>query len=497
MTSVRALPGHGRLAGSLLLVAALAGAAVAPAPGGLAAARPGAVFEGPVAAADCGPGSKPETALQGQVPLAERSSGRSQKGYRCNMELVSQYQGVGASWQFAWYDDCAYYGTYSQSGEGVAVIDASKRKRPALTTKLVTPAMEGPWESLKVNNKRGLLAAVAAQSGAGPLFFDVYDISDDCAQPELLATTPLMVPNGHEGNWAQDGRTYYGASTLGPSISVIDTTDPAAPQLVTVLDHGTHGLSTSADGNWLYLTGAACGNGLEIVDVSQIQAREPNPQAPLVGEVCWPDGSAAQHPIPVTIKDKPYIIFVDEGGGPGPGGTGPLNLACCAGAARLIDISDPSAPRVVSKFKLEIHLPEHGETAAQDTAGNGVFGYQYHYCNVDRLIEPTVLGCAAFQSGIRVIDIRDPMRPAEIAYFNPPAQVGKGMQLRGSEHAGALGQSANLTTDWCAAQLRFVPARRELWTSCMDNGFLRLKLTNGVWPFDEHRRQDGPTSSSG
>src|SRR5437868_2232638 len=59
-------------------------------------------FEGPVPKANCGAGSLPETKLQGQVPLTDRQSGRSQEGYRCNLELKGQEQGQGASWQDAW-----------------------------------------------------------------------------------------------------------------------------------------------------------------------------------------------------------------------------------------------------------------------------------------------------------------------------------------------------------------------------------------------------------
>ena len=59
------------------------------------------VFEGPVARADCGPGSMPETAIQGRVSMEDRLSGRSQQGYSCNLELVGQHQGKGASWQHA------------------------------------------------------------------------------------------------------------------------------------------------------------------------------------------------------------------------------------------------------------------------------------------------------------------------------------------------------------------------------------------------------------
>ena len=46
------------------------------------------VFEGPVPRAECGPGSRPETGLQGQGPLADRESGRSSEGYTCNLDLV-------------------------------------------------------------------------------------------------------------------------------------------------------------------------------------------------------------------------------------------------------------------------------------------------------------------------------------------------------------------------------------------------------------------------
>ena len=41
--------------------------------------------------ANCGPGSVPETGLQGQVPQALRNSGF--KGFSCNTQLLSQYAG--------------------------------------------------------------------------------------------------------------------------------------------------------------------------------------------------------------------------------------------------------------------------------------------------------------------------------------------------------------------------------------------------------------------
>ncbi len=446
------------------------------------ASAPDAVFEGPVARADCGPGSMPETDIQGRVAIEDRTSGRSQAGYACNLEPVGQFQGEGANWQMAWYEDCAYYDTQfggpaAHTVPGTQVIDVSDPTHPVRTTNLVTGAMLDPWESLKVNEKRGLLAGVAGWNLNGPVFFDIYNISDDCAQPELLASTPVQLPIGHEGNFAPDGTTYYGSSTTTPVTIAIDVSNPSAPTPISNINRQTHGLSMSEDGNRAYLAsinecGASGGNGLRILDTSAVQSRAFLAAAPLLGEVCWTDGSTAQHTVPITIGGQPFILFVDEGG---------------LGAARLIDISDETQPRVASKLKLEIHMPEYQEKREVDLPGTGLFGYEGHYCGVDRKQNTSTVACGYFQSGIRVFDVRDPYHPREIAYYNPPAQEGNRAAIPGSQHAngplGSLAGTTSLTADWCSAQVRLIPERGELWTTCQDNGFMVLRFTNGVWPF--------------
>lgn len=444
-----------------------------------------AVFEGPVPRASCGPESMPETDIQGRVSVEDRVSGRSTLGYSCNLKLVGQHQGQGSSWVSQSYGSCAYMSTHSPSladVPGTQVIDVSDSALPRLATNLTTPGMLGTWESLKVNHARGLLAATSALSpgGNGPLFFDVYDISNDCAAPELMSSTPFPIV-GHEGAWAPDGNTYYASSTLAQRVAAIDVSDPINPALIGEYAISTHGLSLSKDGNRAYLSAAPCGNGLAILDTSQIQARADNPAATIIGEVCWSDGSAAQATIPVTIGGKPYIIFFDEGGRPTQ--PSPVDFTAPAGAARIIDISDETRPLVISKLKLEIHMPENAELAAADVANTGIFGYQAHYCGVDREEETTALACAFFHSGVRVFDIRDPMKPREIAYFNPPAQTGKNLELAGSEHANS-NPANELTADWCSSPPRFVAERGELWLSCQDNGFMTLGFTNGSWPLE-------------
>ena len=487
----------------MVLVGALAAASVAGSALAPLQVRAAGVFEGPVPRATCGPGSLPETGIQGDVPKADRTSGRSQLGYRCNLELVGQFQAQGAGWQNAWYGHCDYFDTKTgvaspptpvgtgngQTVPGTQVIDVSDPAHPVRTANLDTPALDGPWESLKVNEQRGLLAGVGGfgSDGDGPLYFDVYDVKSDCAHPKLLSSTPTDLPIGHEGNWSADGMTYYGSSLFTGTVAAIDVTDPTSPHVITTFAPAvgsggssatvfTHGLSTSDDGNRLYTTDFAFGadNGLIILDVSAIQSRSPSDVAPppFVGRVGWTDGSGAQVPVPMDYNGKKYILFVDEGG---------------YGAARIIDVSDDTNPVVVSKLKLEIHMPPNQATAAADSAGDGSFTYTGHYCSVDREHNPTAAACGYFESGIRVFDIRDPLHPREIAYYNPPAQVQKHGQLPGSEHDGGPNNSQppNMSADWCSSQIRFTTAADgtpELWAQCQDNGFMTLRFTNGAYP---------------
>jgi hypothetical protein len=443
-------------------------------------------FEGPVPRATCGPDAYPETGMQGQVSQADRQSGENEKAHYCNLELISQYQGEGANWVSTWYEDCFYYGQNWPGWQGppdepgAVVLDVSDPAHPVRTATLDTTAMLDTHESLKANEKRALLAANFAMdpAGNGPLYFDVYDIKEDCKAPVLKATVPITNGMGHEGNWAPDGLTYYGSGTGGGNTSdptqqggihAIDVTDPANPSLILNFS-STHGLGISFDGNRLYTS------AMNILDVSDIQARKPNPTFRTVG--AWPDGSCGQHTFEIAYGDQPYVVCVSEG----------------AAIVSIVDIGDETAPELVSRLKLEIHMPENASTASSDTSGNGIFGMVSHYCWVDREHDPTVMGCGYFGSGIRIFDIRDPWLPKEIAYYNPPAQVGKISQLKGSEHANnsvslALGGPAgvagppNMSTDWCSSWVRFIPERSEIQVTCQDNGFLALRFTNGVWPF--------------
>jgi len=170
----------------------------------------------PVPKAKCGAKDRVETALQGQTTIAERQSGASEQAYNCNLELVGQFQGEGANWQLTWYNECAYFGTANrpeQQNRGTVVVDASNPKNPKATAYLNSVAMLNPWESLKVNEARKLLGGVQQNGPANS--FATYDLSADCKTPVLKGESILPDATGHAGNWAPDGRTYYGGISVG------------------------------------------------------------------------------------------------------------------------------------------------------------------------------------------------------------------------------------------------------------------------------------------
>ncbi|XVQ09485.1 LVIVD repeat-containing protein [Spirillospora sp. CA-255316] len=483
----------GRRAAGALALAAITGSLVA---GGAERAAARTPVDTTVPRADCGPGSAPETGLQGQVPLADRESGRSKQGYECNLELLSRYQGQGQGTVGASYGHCQYLGTILPSAvsaerPGVNVVDMSDPARPRLSDSLLSPAtLGGTWETLKVHEGRGLLAAVSVGALTGGFFVSVYDVKTDCAKPRLLngvkgtkLTMPGLFP-GHEASWSADGRTYWTTGTVGGTIAALDMSDPTSPR---VLYNGitglvNHGIGVSADGDRIYV--ADIPTGFTTFDASDIQRRKPQPQLRRVSGTTWSDGLVTQHTIPFTDGGRPYMVAADELG---------------SGGVRILDMADEKRPVTVRQLKLEINRPEHAQRRGADTAKNGIFGYDSHYCALDRLADPTALACGWAQSGIRVFDVRDLRRPREIAYFNPPAQVGKREQLRNSAHAfvpfGAnfsdirddypgkpplyTGET-DMTTDWCMSPPRFDGDR--LWVSCDDNGALLLRFSNDAYP---------------
>jgi len=426
----------------------------------------------PTPRADCGPGSRPETGIQGRVSPDDHASGRAAKGFTCNTELVGQYskpnaQGTVGGFKVERYVDgagheCAYYDTtlmwptnaLDQEG-GVNVLDMADPAHPVLATRLLTPAMDTPHESLVLSQRRGLLVAVAGNLATNVGQIDIYDVSKDCRNPEFRSTTPLGVL-GHESGLSPDGRTFYSASPTGETIVAVDITNPTLPRPIWFGHYDSHGLSISGDGNRAYVAGI--NSGLIILDTTQVQARALNPTVTEVARLQWHSMSIPQNALPITIKGHPYLVEIDEFGGQSE-----------VGAGRIIDSGDEAHPRVISNLRLEVHQKENFEAQKDDNgAQNPVQGYAGHYCNVPTRVDPTIVACSMILSGLRVFDIRDPVHPREIAYFNAPVTP------RIIPPFGVNPPPSN----WAMSSPSFVPERNEIWYSDGLSGFYVVRLLN-------------------
>jgi len=475
--------------------------------------------------AQCGPGARPETDIQGRVPTADYDSGRTKDGYQCNAEQVG-HEGESGGFRVHRYVDaagheCAYYDTTLLVGTqvllgpnaGVAVLDMSDPTHPVRTATLTTPAMLSPHESVNLNQARGLLAAIDGSPATAPGVVDIYDVSGDCRTPVLKWSGPIGGA-GHEATFAPDGKTLYTTATALKYVTALDVTNPSVPVPVWVsTDFMFHGMNVSDDGNRLYAADLGF-HGLTIVDVSQIQQRVSNPQTPVVSRLTWSNVSIPQTALPITIGGHPYLVEIDEySRGTSTAPDAPV------GAARIIDIADDTAPVAISEMRLAVNDAENRAGPEEDDPGaaDPTQGYAGHYCAVPQRADPGIVACSFIVSGLRVFDIHDPYRPKEVAYFNPPSRdvataAGKASvasslpSLSMCRLAVTATQSSssdsspspadvlksypaapfygNTLTHWAMSAPTFVPSRNEVWYSDGMYGFYAVRLTNHVWSPD-------------
>lgn len=435
----------------------------------------------------CGPGAIPETGMQGRVSAADVTSGKAKNGFRCNLVQIG-HVGTSGGYKVERYVDkagheCAYFDTtllfptnatnIAQKGTGVAVVDMTNPAKPVITTTLLTPAMDSPHESMLVNQKRGLLAAVAGNPIFAPGQVDVYDLTADCRNPAFQSSTPTGVL-GHEAGFAPDGKTFYAASLGGGTLTAVDLTNPLAPSIAYVGHWDTHSLSISDDGTRAYLAAGAgfprneVGlqaevSGLRILDVSDIQKRALNPQPTTISTLTWPTVTIPQAELPITIGGHPYLIDIDEFATDDK-----LTLTADGprvGAGRIIDIADEKHPKVVSDIRLAVHQRANRPALANDPVGPipTTSGYAGHYCAVPQRKDPGILACSMLTSGLRVFDIRNPLAPKEIAYFVAPVTDVK-------------------TPNAALSSATLVPSRKEIWYADGSSGMYVLRVTNGAWP---------------
>ena len=224
-------------------------------------------------------------------------------------------------------------------------------------------------------------------------------------------------------------------------------------------------MTLSADGNRAYVADPTGGDML-ILDTSQIQARKANPQAREISRLGWKTASIPQNAIPFTEQGHPYVLEFDEytAGTLNPGASRDT-----VGAARIIDIADEAAARVVANLRLAVDQPAEHHAAGNDPGTlSPAQGYAAHYCNMPTRVNPTLVACSFIASGLRLFNISDLLHPREIGYFVAPTTPNT--------------ETGYTESDYAMSQPTFDVARHEIWYTDGGTGFYVIKVANAVWP---------------
>ncbi len=420
----------------------------------------------------CEAGSRTEPGIQGRVP-----AGSAKDGFACNLELVS-HSGVSGGFKVLRYIDeagheCAFYDTallfptnatnFGGTSLGVKVLDMKDPAHPVETATLLDAPFLSPHESLTLNPKRGLLAAVLGNPATAPGLVTIYDASKDCRHP-VLQSTGAYARSGHESGFSPDGKTFYATATAYSSITAIDVTNPKVPFVVWQGNVLSHGMTLSDDGTRAYLADAT-GGQLAIVDTSEVQARKPDPQVREISRLTWKAASIPQNAIRFTHGKHPYLLEFDEYTDGTTGGDGADDV----GAGRIIDIADETQPKVIANLRLQVNQPaDHAAAKGDPGMRNPVQGYAAHYCNIPTQVDPTIVACSFITSGLRVFDISRLTQPKEIGYYVHPITPTTENGYDGSNYA--------------MSQPAFVPERHEIWYTDGATGFNVLRLRSALWP---------------
>jgi hypothetical protein len=259
-------------------------------------------------------------------------------------------------------------------------------RRDARTPRLVSEFLVNThefylWEDPN-NPRRALMFTGNAGSGCNTsqtnCAFAVWDIS-----PVRAGGTPVTLFAGTHGF----------------------TRFPAFPEPVQKPTGGLHSLSVSNDGTRAYF--ALLTGGFAVVDTSDFAFDRPMPQPrPItLNEMrpVWP-GPGAHSALKLWGRDWAYVS--DEVYGTATGS----DHGCPWGWARMVDISDPTAPTVEGEFRLAENEPESCATWNPPRTS-----YSAH----NPTHTPSIVFTSWHSGGLQAIGVYDPRRPFQLAEWFP------------------------------------------------------------------------------
>lgn len=371
------------------------------------------------------------------------------------------------------YARCTERGCYVAEVTGKAVVRLDEAAAHGLSV-IGETAGQGEWgPGLAVNVRVAEGVAYIARYGDGLRLVDV----SDPAHPRNLGHVPIEDPNEIYNDVkvvsGPGGRRYALAASNTRAVVVIDVTSPINPFIaghfgaLPERSANVHTLAIAEGRAYLANVGA----GLDIYDISDPAA------ARRLGTFTHPARRGFLHDLHV-IGDRAYLNWWDAG-------------------MAIVDVSVPAAPSLVGNFAGYGEVTSHSswafEQGGRRLALHGDEQYGAHLRIVD-VTEGTpefttvlsqwmtrpevsihnvmVMGHLAvisyYHDGVRVLDLRDPARPQQVAWFNtwPGASIDP-LVASPSFFQGAIGVDVD-------------PLTRTIYVADSLRGLVILQLDQGL-----------------
>jgi hypothetical protein len=414
-----------------------------------------------------------EPGIQGEVPAGQTAN------YNCGVKLVGQ---LSISGNVAATGKCAYVRSRSQASpqnDGqVHVIDVSNPARPVVVGAPL-PVHNGS-ESLRltVTSERAVMVS-------GSTVFDIRD----CLHPELLGEIrwpDTTIPGVARKNLPHDIRLNRAGTKVYATFGVweVDLSNLNDSSTWKVIDRRCE-VAAQLPGPWQELHRQSIKTGGSLCD----DATKPAPAganysmggSPLQASLLWPQvshtpdfnaddtrlyvgdqagGASArwapqpkmriidltQNPVKVIgevdgpghgldwfrVGHREYVLHSNEGGTQGIGGQPSVGDTCrpyprptalgWGFEAIVSDVTDPAGARNTSMLQLAINKPEFCDVRKASGRDPWV---AYHL--IDDPLNAKFAAVNFGDAGLRIFDIRDPLKPTEVAYFNHGVPVHAGV----------------------------------------------------------------------
>ena len=432
--------------------------------------------------------------LGGLLACAPAASAEEQRNMRLvgmdDLQARSAYQPVVHHQGARWIAYVGHHGgkrmnplTGQEELNGTSILDVTDPKHPRYLHHI--PGAEGEAEAggaamVRVCDGKTLPRAQKEKTyllrTLGNLAHEVWDVTDP-AKPVRLVTVLDGLKSTHKNWWECDTGIAYLVSDGRPQgwrtlrmTKIYDLSDPAQPRFIR--DFGLPGQEPGSTGTapegvhgpiayknrvyFAYGTGAA--GALQIVDRDRLLAGEPgvadrfaptreNLLYPQIGRLdmspAW--GGHTSYPIlGVPIADwagsslgqsRDYVLLVSES----------LRNECqeFRQLSFMVDVTDATRPFSVSTFQVPA---QPGDFCAR----GGRFGPHSSHESFTPIYYGRLIFIAYFNAGVRAVDIRDPFRPAEVAYFIPAvtaATAPRCVKVDGADRCKVAIQTNNVEVD--------------------------------------------------